>query len=129
MNLSGLSVAALTNFYKIPPQDVLVIHDDLDLLLGKMKIRIGGSAAGHHGVENIIEKIGSSNFIRLRLGIGVEKTIAGERKEVHFNAEQFVIDPFEAKEKSKVKMMLKRSVQAVETLLEKGLEKAQNEYN
>ncbi len=129
MNLSGLSVSALTNFFKIPPDEVLVIHDDLDLLLGKMKIRIGGSAAGHHGVENIIEKLGSDNFVRLRLGIGVEKTISGEHKEVHFQAEQFVIEKFEAKEKSKVKTMLKRTVQAIETILEKGLEKAQTEFN
>ncbi len=129
MNMSGMAVSSFANFYKIPPQEILVIHDDLDILLGKMKVRIGGSAAGHHGVENIIEKLGAEKFARLRLGIGVDKAISGEHKAVHFNAEQFVIDPFEQKERSKVKTILKRGVQAVETILEKGLEQAQNEFN
>ncbi len=129
MNKSGLAVSSLSNYFKVPPEDILVIHDELDLLLGKMKVRIGGSAAGHHGVENIIESLGSENFIRLRLGIGVDKALSGEHKQVNFNAEQFVIDTFEAKEKTKVKAMLKRSVQAIETLIEKGFEKTQNEFN
>ncbi len=129
MNMSGLAVSSFAKFYKIAPEEILVIHDELDLLIGKMKVRIGGSAAGHHGVENIIEKLGSDNFVRLRLGIGADKSLSGEHKEVHFNAEQFVIDPFDQKEKSKVKAMLKRSVQAIETILDKGVEQAQNEFN
>lgn len=129
MNLSGKSVQLFAQYFKIKPEEILIIHDELDLLLGKMKIRQGGSAAGNHGVESIIETVGRDDFIRLRLGIGVEKTLAGEHKELNFKAEEFVIDRFEAKEKSKVKSMIKRGVQAVEILLNEGLEKAQNQFN
>ncbi len=129
MNLSGKAVQLYAQYFKIKPDEILVIHDELDILLGKMKIRQGGSAAGNHGVESIIETLGRDDFIRLRLGIGVDKTLAGEHGAVNFKAEEFVIDRFEAKEKSKVKAIIKRAVQAVETILNHGLEKAQNQYN
>jgi peptidyl-tRNA hydrolase, PTH1 family len=129
MNLSGKAVQLYAQYFKIKPEEILVIHDELDILLGKMKIRKGGSAAGNHGVESIIETLGRDDFIRLRLGIGAEKTLAGEHNEVHFLAEEFVIAPFEAKEKSKVKSIIKRAVQAVETILNEGFEKAQNQFN
>ncbi len=129
MNLSGKAVQLFAQYFKIKPDEILVIHDELDILLGKMKIRKGGSAAGNHGVESIIETLGREDFVRLRLGIGVEKTLAGEHKEVNFKAEEFVISGFEPKEKSKVKSMLKRAVLAVEVLLTDGFEKAQNQFN
>ena len=129
MNLSGKAVQLFCQYFKIKPEEILVIHDELDILLGKMKIRTGGSAAGNHGVESIIETLGREDFIRLRLGIGAEKSQSGEHGEVHFKAEEFVIAPFEPKEKSKVKSMIKRAVQAIETLLNFGLETAQNQYN
>jgi len=136
MNLSGKAVQLFAQYFKIKPDEMLVIHDELDLLLGKMKIRQGGSAAGNHGVESILETLGRDDFVRLRLGIGVDKhsfsaskALAGEHKEVNFKAEEFVIDRFEAKEKSKVKSMTKRAVIAVEILLKEGIEKAQNQFN
>ena len=70
MNLSGKSVAAIANFYKIPPQDILVVHDELDLLPGKMKIKQGGGHGGHNGLKDIQAQLGSADFWRLRLGIG-----------------------------------------------------------
>ncbi|MHB8919481.1 MAG: aminoacyl-tRNA hydrolase [Halothiobacillus sp.] len=70
MNLSGKSVAAVANFYKIPPQDILVVHDELDLLPGKMKIKQGGGHGGHNGLKDIQAQLGSADFWRLRLGIG-----------------------------------------------------------
>lgn len=129
MNLSGKAVQLYAQYFKIKPDEILVIHDELDILLGKMKIRQGGSAAGNHGIESIIETLGRDDFNRLRLGIGVEKTLAGERHEVNFKAEEFVISHFEPKEKSKVKSMIKRSITAIETLLAHGIEKAQNQFN
>lgn len=129
MNLSGKAVQLFAQYFKIKPDEILVIHDELDLLLGKMKMRQGGSSAGNHGVESIIETLGRDDFIRIRLGIGVDKTLAGEHKEVNFKAEEFVITQFEAKEKSKVKSMIKRAVHAVEILLKEGIEKAQNQFN
>jgi PTH1 family peptidyl-tRNA hydrolase len=70
MNLSGKSVAAVANFYKIPPQDILIVHDELDLRPGKMKIKQGGGHGGHNGLKDIQAQLGSADFWRLRLGIG-----------------------------------------------------------
>ncbi len=70
MNESGLAVAALTRFYRIPPEAIFVLHDDLDLPLGTLRFRSEGSSGGHRGVQSLIERLGSSAFPRLRLGIG-----------------------------------------------------------
>lgn len=129
MNKSGEAVTKIANFFKVVPEDVIVIHDDLDLLLGKMKVRVGGGAGGHHGVESVIEKLGSDQFVRVRLGIGTDQGFLGEHKRVHFNAEHFVMEQFRASERSKVKSMLKHAVLALETILDKGVETAQNQFN
>ncbi len=122
MNNSGLAVSALTTYYKIHNTDVIVIHDELDLPLGKIKIRQGGAAAGHHGVESVIEHLGTDKFIRVRLGIDGN---IGD----HFAAEKYVVENFKPEEKPAVKKLIKNAVAAVELLLEKGLDKAQNQYN
>ena len=70
MNLSGKSVAALARFYKILPAEILVVHDELDLLPGQVKLKLGGSHAGHNGLKDIVAQLGSADFWRLRLGIG-----------------------------------------------------------
>jgi len=70
MNLSGKSVAALARFYKIAPGEILVAHDELDLLPGQVKLKLGGSHAGHNGLKDIVAQLGSADFWRLRLGIG-----------------------------------------------------------
>jgi PTH1 family peptidyl-tRNA hydrolase len=129
MNLSGMSVAKITNFYKIPPQNVVIIHDELDIVLGHIKIRLGGSAAGHHGVESIIEHLKSDQFVRFRLGIGNQKSFSGERKQIDFQAEKFVIDYFVPGETSAKKALLKKCMQALDVWLQDGLEKAQNQFN
>ncbi|MBI4037209.1 aminoacyl-tRNA hydrolase [Candidatus Daviesbacteria bacterium] len=122
MNSSGLAVKVLTAYYKLPATDVIVIHDDVDLPLGKIKIRLGGSAAGHHGVESVISAVGDQ-FIRVRLGIGPEANLDS------INVEHFVLEKFMPNEKTKVKRMVKKAAEAIELLLEKGLETAQNQYN
>jgi PTH1 family peptidyl-tRNA hydrolase len=129
MNLSGMSVAKITNFYKIPPRNVVIIHDELDIVLGHIKIRIGGSAAGHHGIESIIEHLKSDQFVRFRLGIGSQKSFLGEHKHIDFNAEKFVIDHFVLAESSAKKSLLKKCTSALDVLLKEGLEKAQNQFN
>ena len=70
MNLSGKSVAALARFFKIAPQEILVVHDELDLLPGQMKMKLGGSHAGHNGLKDIHAQLGTADYWRLRLGIG-----------------------------------------------------------
>lgn len=129
MNKSGLAVVSLVNYFKIKPEDIIVVHDELDLLLGHIKVRIGGSDAGHHGIESIIKILGTDKFIRIRLGIGIEKTLSGEHKKVFFNAENFVMEPFKLKEKSEVKSLVKKAIKALDLILEKGVESAQNQYN
>lgn len=129
MNLSGLAVAKLAKYYKIDPKDIVVIHDELDLLLGHIKIRLGGSDAGHHGLESIIGNLGTDKFIRVRLGIGAEKTLSGEHKKVAFNAEHFVMELFLPRERHNVKHVTKLALKALEVILEKGIDKAQNQFN
>src|SRR5258705_3926521 len=73
MNNSGLAVGLITAFYKIDPEDIWVVYDELDLPVGAMKIRFGGAAAGHHGVESIMEHLKTDKFWRFRLGIGVTR--------------------------------------------------------
>lgn len=129
VNQSGISVKALANFYKVKPEDIIVIHDELDLPLGKIKVRIGGAAAGHHGVESIINSLGTDQFIRVRLGIGNLRTQSGEHKGQTISAEKFVLEPFLHSEHSQVKHMIKQAIKALEILLEKGLKDAQNQFN
>lgn len=129
MNNSGLAVRQLADYFKIKPEDIIIIHDELDLPLGKIKVRKGGAAAGHHGVESITAALGTDQFIRVRLGIGNLKTQSGERKGNSVSAEKFVLEPFISSEKHQVKHMIKQAVKVLEILLEKGLEQAQNEFN
>lgn len=129
MNKSGLAVSLIAKFYKISPEDVIVIHDELDLPLGKIKVRIGGAAAGHHGVESIISALDTDQFIRVRLGIGNLKTQSAEKKAIHVSAEKFVLEPFLHAEKPQVKHMIKQALRALDILLEKGLDQAQSQFN
>lgn len=129
VNNSGMAVSKTVSFYKVKPEDIIVIHDELDLPLGQIKIRLGGAGAGHHGVESVIEKLGTDKFIRVRLGIGNLRSLSGERNLQHFNAKAFVLEPFMLNEHSKVKVMLKRAVKALEVLVNEGVEKAQNQFN
>lgn len=129
MNHSGLAVSLLVDYYKLPIANLIVIHDDLDLPLGKIKIRLGGASGGHHGVESIIKSLGGDKFIRAKLGIGNLNTDSSERNGQHVNVEKFVLESFLLNERSKVKQMKKHAVEVVELLLKKGLEKAQNQYN
>lgn len=129
MNSSGAAVKALSTYYKLPPTDIIVIHDELDLPLGKIKVRIGGAAAGHHGVESIIDALNSDQFIRVRLGIGNLRTLSSERGGQNVGMEKFVLEPFMHGERAKVKHMVKQAIGAIETILEKGLVEAQNQHN
>lgn len=119
MNDSGLAVKFFADYYKILVEDIIIIHDDVDIILGKIKVRMGGSGAGHHGVESVIKSLGDDKFTRVRLGIGEGKK----------NIEEFVLETFLPDERSKVKHMIKTAISAVGLILEQGLEKAQNQFN
>ncbi len=123
MNASGVAVVKLAQFYKVRSQDIWVVHDEVDLPLGKIKIRLGGAAAGHHGVESIIEQLGTDKFLRFRLGIGHP----GRGADAH--VEDYVLREFDINEKSEVKHLLKQTLKALEVALKEGPEKAMNEFN
>ena len=127
MNGSGITVSLISNFYKVKPEDVWVVHDEVDLPLGAMKIRLGGSSAGHKGIESIIEHLSSDKFWRFRLGIG-EQRVHKEGKEVK-HIDDFVLGEFGESEKGKSREIIKRAKKALEDALEEGLERAMNRFN
>lgn len=129
MNNSGMAVKLLSTTYNLQPTNIVVVHDELDMILGKVKVRQGGSAAGHHGVESIITSLGTDNFVRVRLGIGNKQAFLGEHKRASFDANKFVMEPFLPQEKSKVRSMIKHAILAIETVLEEGIIEAQNQFN
>lgn len=123
MNNSGLAVKSLIHFYKItPPGRVVIIHDDIDLPLGKIKIIKNRGAAGHKGVESIIRALRTKDFIRCRLGIQPKN---GKPKRI----ENFVLQKFTKKEEELIKKILKTGRKALETMIREGLEKAMIQYN
>ncbi|MBI2032399.1 MAG: aminoacyl-tRNA hydrolase [Candidatus Levybacteria bacterium] len=129
MNNSGMAVSLLASFYKIKPEDIWIIHDEIDLPVGAMKIRLGGSAAGHHGIDSIIKSLETDKFWRFRLGIGHSK---GKEKIVKTkigSTTDFVLGNFSGAERSKMKVLIKKAVRALETGLEEDLRKAMNQFN
>ncbi len=125
MNASGIAVGLIAAFYKIKPIDIWVVYDELDLPLEFMKIRFGGAAAGHHGVESVMEALGTDKFWRFRMGIGGEKTNTDKLRPMS----EFVLKPFTGADKSKARKMVKHGAKAIATALEKGIESAQNQFN
>ncbi|MGB9911544.1 MAG: aminoacyl-tRNA hydrolase [Microgenomates group bacterium] len=123
MNSSGMAVKKMANFFKIEPENIWIIHDDIDLPLGKIKIRLGGGSGGHRGVESVIEQLGTDKFIRFRLGIGHP----GRGKDSV--VEKYVLQEFDVNQKSEIKKMIKKTVKAVEVGLKEGIEKAMNKFN
>ena len=122
MNLSGEAVKLAGGFYKIPPDHVLVISDDVALPLGKLRIRAGGSAGGHNGLKNIIAHLGTDQFPRIRVGVGAPAHPEHEMID-------WVIGHFTAQEKKAVDEAVGRAVDAAACIIEKGVGEAQNRYN
>lgn len=130
MNNSGLSVSLLLNFYKVEPSDLWVVYDELDLPVGSMKIRFGGAAAGHHGVESIMEKLGTDKFWRFRMGIGMSHDKKHVISKQNFkDAKDYVLGGFTRTDQGKVRELIKHGSKALKLALEKGIESAMNRYN
>jgi len=129
MNLSGESVVRLVARLHIEPGDLLVIYDDLDLPLGKIRVRHGGSSGGHKGIDSIISQLGSRDFYRIRAGIGRPTPPEGfvENKEAQIVA--YVLDDFTPDEKRTITRVLPMVSQAILCLLTEGLTAAMNKYN
>ncbi len=121
MNLSGASVAACARYFKLVPADVWVAHDDLDLPLGKLRIRVGGSSGGHNGIASVIERLGDRAFTRFRLGIG--------RPATPVPIEDYVLQPFGPEEKHVAQEMVAKAADAIETALKEDVTRAMNLFN
>lgn len=127
MNLSGQSVSRLVRKFDINLADLLVIHDDLDLPLGKIRIRQGGGSGGHKGVDSIITCLGSQDFLRLRIGIGRPTTPFAQISEADIIA--YVLSNFNADEKQTITQVIPKVSEAILCLLTEGLTAAMNKYN
>lgn len=114
MNLSGEAVSLVKNYYKIPTSDIWVVHDDVDLEVGRIKIQIGGGSAGHNGLNSIIESIGDSDFVRFRVGVG-------RPLNANISVEDYVLQGLSGGE------AIEECVKAINDALEKGLEYAKSQ--
>jgi len=119
MNLSGEAVARLAHRFGVPLEDLVVIHDDMDLPLGKVRIRLRGSSAGHNGIQSIIDSMGSRDFARIRVGIG-----RPDGDEV-----SYVLSDFTAAEKGAIEEAIATVSDAIRCILAEGIEAAMNRYN
>jgi PTH1 family peptidyl-tRNA hydrolase len=121
MNDSGRSVAAAARFFKVEPESLLVVHDDVDLEPGRLQARAGGGLAGHNGLRSLAQALGSQEFLRLRIGVG--RPGRGDRRPVA----DYVLSPFAPEDDADA--LVSRSADAVETLVRDGLEPAQQRFN
>jgi peptidyl-tRNA hydrolase, PTH1 family len=126
MNKSGETVSTISSYYKIRHKDTLVIHDELDLDLGKVRISFGGSDAGNHGVESIIKSFGTKDFARLRVGIGhPKKNKSSKIKE----PSDYVLSDFLRKEKEDLPKIIATSCEAIDSFIDEGIEATMNRFN
>lgn len=121
MNDSGRSVAAATRFFKVGPESLLVVHDDVDLEPGRLQARAGGGLAGHNGLRSLAQALGTQEFLRLRIGVG--RPGRGDPRSVA----DYVLSPFELGED--VGALVSRAADAVETVAHEGVEAAQQRFN
>ncbi len=121
MNDSGRSVAAATRFFKVEPESLLVVHDDVDLEPGRLQARAGGGLAGHNGLRSLAQALGTQEFLRLRIGVG--RPGRGDPRSVA----DYVLSPFELEED--VGALVSRAADAVETVAREGVEAAQQRFN
>ena len=121
MNLSGNSLGAAARFYKVPLDSIAVVHDEVDLDLGRLQVRLGGGLAGHNGLRSVKQALGSADFVRTRVGVG--RPGRGDRRPVA----DYVLSPFAPEDDADA--LVARAADAVETLARDGLEEAQRQYN
>lgn len=120
MNLSGESVRAVMDYYKIPKEDVLIIYDDLSLNLGKIRFRANGSDGGHNGIKSVIQHVGSNNIARLKIGIGPQPNLPSE---------VFVLQNFSKDELEVLKNTISEAKNGIDCFFKEGISVAQNKFN
>lgn len=121
MNLSGESVRELTDFYKVSPQEIIIIYDDISLEVGQLRIRQKGSAGGHNGIKSIIRHLGTEEFPRIKVGVG--------DKPAGWDLADYVLSRFQVEEQPLIREALKDSSEACKMIITSGIEAAMNRYN
>lgn len=130
MNHSGQSIRATIDWYKLSPEEVLVVYDDMDLPFGRIRLRLSGSAGGHNGMKSAIAHLGTQGFPRLRIGIGNPKSggkrpVSGENQDTIAH----VLGKFSQDEQGVIDAVVELAIEAIDLSLRQGLEKAMNVYN
>ena len=121
MNESGRSVGAAARFFKVEPEALIVVHDDVDLASGRVQVRLGGGLAGHNGLRSVAQQLGTGEFGRVRIGLG--RPERGDQRPVA----DFVLSPFPPE--VDVEALVARAADAVESVAREGLDEAQNRFN
>lgn len=121
MNLSGESIRSMADYYKIDMEDIIVVFDDIDLEVGQIRVRRKGSAGGHNGIKNIIQHLGTSEFARVKVGVGA-KPEGGDLV-------KHVLGRFSKEDEKVMSEALDLAAEAVETIVKEGIDSAMNRYN
>ena len=122
MNLSGKSVVQLSAFFKIPPQRIIVLFDDISLVPGRLRVRGDGSACGHNGIKSIIQELGSQDFPRVKIGVGAKPN-------PDYDLADWVLGSFSALDEKAMAVSLENAGQAALAIIDKGVPEAENRFN
>lgn len=122
MNLSGDAIAQAANFYKVPPERVIVVSDETALPIGRLRIRRGGSAGGHNGLKSVIARLGTDQFPRIRLGVG-------DKPHPDYDMADWVLSAFKGQDAADMELVAKKAADAVECYITEGADRAMNRFN
>ena len=122
MNLSGQAVREAAAFYKVPPEHIIVVSDEVALPPGRLRVRKGGSAGGHNGLKDIIAQLGTDQFPRVRVGVG-------QKPHPDYDMADWVLGKFQGEDKKQGEAAVERCADAVECLIKEGADRAMNKYN
>lgn len=122
MNLSGDAIAQAANFYKVPPERVIVVSDETALPIGRLRIRRGGSAGGHNGLKSVIARLGTDQFPRIRLGVG-------DKPHPDYDMADWVLSAFKGQDAADMELVAKKAADAVECYITEGADRAMNKFN
>ena len=122
MNLSGDAIVQAANFYKVPPERVIVVSDETALPIGRLRIRRGGSAGGHNGLKSVIARLGTDQFPRIRLGVG-------DKPHPDYDMADWVLSAFKGQDAADMELVAKKAADAVECYITEGADRAMNKFN
>lgn len=122
MNLSGNAIVQAANFYKVPPERVIVVSDETALPIGRLRIRRGGSAGGHNGLKSVIARLGTDQFPRIRLGVG-------DKPHPDYDMADWVLSAFKGQDAADMELVAKKAADAVECYITEGADRAMNRFN